>query len=433
MKSVLGISIPDAWATVPLKHATSLVNRGSAPEYVDCGPVRAVGQASNQHGGIVWEKTRFHDFTGDPETLKGFLREGDILVNSTGTGTLGRVGYFEGAPDDLPCMADSHITVVRTRAEELHPKFAFYWLGSRPFQEYVYASMVVGATNQIELNRDRLRDAPVPLPAIEEQRRIADFLDAETARIDTIVRLRTLQRNLALARMDTRWSQCIAEDGEKFSWVPLRRFIASIVDGPFGSALTSNHYSDSGARVIRLGNIGRAMFRDGDVAYISNDYFRQLRRYQASPGDLIVAGLGDQGNPLGRACVVPDGIGNAIVKADCFRLRLDSSKMTHDYAAWALSSTVVGENIGLISRGSTRSRINLDVVRDIRIPSPPIEMQADRVSLLGEAFEITKRYVGLCDEQKDLLAERRQALITAAVTGQFDVTTASGRNLTQGV
>lgn len=193
MNSVLGISLPDDWNVSSLKRGTTLLNRGTTPDYADNGPVRVVNQLANQPSGLHWESTRFHDFHGDPTRLKGYLLPHDILINSTGTGTLGRIGYFEGSPDAKPCVADTHVTVARAATETIHPRFGYYWMASQPFQEYVYAALVVGATNQIELNRSYLSDAPVPLPPLEEQRRIADFLDAETSRIDRLVELRQAQ------------------------------------------------------------------------------------------------------------------------------------------------------------------------------------------------------------------------------------------------
>lgn len=157
--------------------------------------------------------------------------------------------------------------------------------------------------------------------------------------------------------------------------VPLRRYITEITDGPFGSSLTSSHYSDNGARVIRLGNIGSARFRSDDAAYISFDYFEKMLRHEVKGGDLLIAGLGDTNNPVGRACLAPSTIGPAIVKADCFRVRLDESRLLHRYAAWALNSESVAQRVSTHSRGSTRARINLEVARDITIPVPPLEEQ----------------------------------------------------------
>src|SRR3546814_10942721 len=103
---------------------------------------------------------------------------------------------------------------------------------------------------------------------------------------------------------------------------PLRRALKSINDGPFGSSLTSSHYSTTGARVVRLGNIGAGVFKDDDQAFVPLAHYERLSRHRVRQGDLLIAGLGDARNHVGRACVAPD-LGPAMVKADCYFARVD--------------------------------------------------------------------------------------------------------------
>lgn len=279
---------------------------------------------------------------------------------------------------------------------------------------------------QANLNAEQVGNLSIPRPLLAEQRRIADFLDAETAQIDRLLTLRSDQLRAVRERFDSVWSVSVEDVGHINGWRPLRRLLTAITDGPFGSSLASDHYSDSGARVIRLGNIGQARFRDDDAAYIPESYYQELRRHEVREGDLIVAGLGDENYPLGRACVAPGGLGHAIVKADCFRLRLDPYRIAHEYAAWVLSSPHIAGRVSEMSRGSTRSRINLSVVRGIAIPVPDLPGQHKMVASLTAQRKEVDAVSAACSLQSNLLAERRQALITAAVTGQIDVTTARG-------
>jgi type I restriction enzyme S subunit len=195
------------------------------------------------------------------------------------------------------------------------------------------------------------------------------------------------------------------------SQIPLRRFIREITDGPFGSSLTSSHYSDDGARVIRLGNIGPARFKDGDAAFISMDYFHGLRRHEVKSGDLLIAGLGDENHSVGRACVAPNNLGPSIVKADCFRVRLDQSRLLHRYAAWALSSSVVSGQVLTLTRGSTRARINLEVARDIQLPVPPLEEQRRIADFLDAETTTIDSYVNLHERLISVLQEKTSAAI----------------------
>lgn len=205
--SLTDTALPDGWEWVPLKYLTTVLRRGTTPNYVDDGPVRVVGQAANQADGLDWGRTRFHAYQGDPSKLKGYLQPGDVLINSTGRGTLGRVGYFVGGPDGAPCMADTHITIARADTDRWYSRFAYYYLSSDLFYEYIYSALVVGATNQIELSNDRLAGAPAVLPGLEEQRRIADFLDVETARIGMLAHHRARQMQLLSLRSSSWTSQ----------------------------------------------------------------------------------------------------------------------------------------------------------------------------------------------------------------------------------
>ncbi|MFC5123710.1 hypothetical protein ACFPRL_09965 [Pseudoclavibacter helvolus] len=252
---------------------------------------------------------------------------------------------------------------------------------------------------------------------METQSAVADYLDRETAEIDAFIADQEKLIELLIERRAAAWQKLIDEAVPPL--LPLRRVIKSIVDGPFGSSLSSKHYSDSGTRVIRLGNVGINEFKREDEAYIPSDYGAELSAHQAVTGDVIVAGLGDDRMPLGRAAVVPE-IGPAIVKADCFRVR-PNELTTGPYLAWALSSPGVGSRMRTASRGSTRQRLNTTVVREILVPVPDLEMQS---LLLARSRATTAQLDATIAEARQAIAlskERRAALISAAVTGKIDV------------
>lgn len=307
-------------------------------------------------------------------------------------------------------------------AVDVSGRFLYWALQSKTAVDF-WDMAVAGATFRA-LNLGPLMETPTPKLPIQEQRRIADFLDDQVARLDRAIALREKQAALANESFDGYWSAQILGLGDPSSWVPLRRVLRSITDGPFGSSLTSAHYSTSGARVIRLGNLGEAMFRPRDEAFIPMSYYETLMEHAAMPGDLLVAGLGDENHPLGRACLVPPDLGPAIVKADCFRVRLDQQLMDHEFAAWALSSPPVTAETQVVGRGATRARINTVTAREMRLPVPDLATQKEVVVRLRQRRVDVEQAKSALRKSLDLLAERKQALITAAVTGAFDVTTA---------
>ncbi|MFB7907260.1 restriction endonuclease subunit S [Kitasatospora sp. NPDC056076] len=440
MSSVLGVPLPNSWSSAPLKHVTSVLSRGSAPDYVDVGPVRAISQASNQASGLDWPRTRFHDFSGNPKSLKGYLRPNDVLINSTGTGTLGRVGYFTDSPDGLPCMADSHVTIARAKPDELDARFSYYWLSSKPFQEYVYAALVVGATNQIELNRDRLGDAPVPLPPLDEQRRIGEFLDAEIARIDkmctTVRRLKVVlherrdaQRALMLRGADRSGPRMphpmLGDLPASWQVIPLKRLVPRIGVGVVVDP--SSYFTEDGVPFLRGSNITESGIDLAGVRFMSEANSRTLWRSRLNSGDVVVIRAGYPG----RAAVVPDGLDGA----NCASLLVikRGKHLLPKYLEAYFNSPLGTAYVNSVRYGAAQEQINVSHVVDFMVPAPGLDEQEDIIQGLEASESPIQALKEKLSRQEVLLKERRQALITAAVTGQFDVTTASGRNVTEGV
>ncbi|WP_078883489.1 restriction endonuclease subunit S [Streptomyces sp. CNQ431] len=438
MSSVFDMQLPPTWASAPLKHVVTKLHRGSAPTYVDDGPVRAISQAANQASGLDWSRTRYHDFLGDPTRLKGYLHPCDVLVNSTGTGTLGRVGYFVSPSDGIPCMADSHVTIVRPNSSGLDSRFAFYWLGSQPFQEYIFAALVVGATNQIELNRDRLGEAPVPLPPLSEQRRIADFLDVETALIDRLVSAREKQVEVLdeceyAEVTDGLIPGSLDSPSGEWPWIWLP---APVDDAPLvrlgyvarlQSGLTVDGKRDLSGDVVtrpylRVANVQADRIQVDDVSEITVPA-NIAKRSTLLAGDVLMTEGGDL-DKLGRGTVWRGELERCLHQNHVFAVRPDGLRLDAEYLS-LMTRTVHGrcyfESTGV--KTTNLASTNSSKILGFPIPLPSLEIQRLRVHTVQRKLDGSARAKQCLRAQLELLGERRQALITAAVTGQLDVTT----------
>lgn len=330
--------------------------------------------------------------------------------------------------------------------------FANWVPGERVVSEYLlyalramreeFSRVMTGSTHQTIYMPD-IRRLAIPVPPRDEQQRIVAELRARLPRVDTLIAkqeqllallaekrqglithavTKGLDPNVPLKDSGVGW---LGRIPSHWTVEPLGRSIRAICDGPFGSSMTSEHYADDGVRVIRLQNIGAARFNDGDKVYIAPEYFAQLTRHEVRPGDLLLAGLGDENHPVGRACVLPADIPVAMVKADCFRARLDQSRALHEYVAWYLASEVARHAVSREQRGSTRQRINLSGARRLLVVLPPLDEQERIVAHVRTEL---RRLDGLAQRAKAMvgsLREYRQALITAAVTGQLDAGSAA--------
>jgi type I restriction enzyme S subunit len=289
------------------------------------------------------------------------------------------------------------------------------------------------------LAREMVHDHPFIAPPMREQSAIADFLDRETGKIDALVaeqeRLIALlkeKRQAVISQAVTKGLDASAPMKDSgVAWlgqVPahwevtrLGRVTATKCDGPFGSGLKSEHYTECGVRVIRLQNIRMGHFDDTDAAFIDEEYFRvSLPGHDVQEGDLLIAGLGDDRNIVGRCCVAPAGVEPAMVKADCFRFRLFTQ---HALPAFMAMQLTAGSQFdaGMMSSGSTRSRIPLSVMATRSVALPPL---AEQQELVEEIEARSRDFDTLTNEAHSaiaLLRERRAALISAAVTGKIDV------------
>ena len=162
---------------------------------------------------------------------------------------------------------------------------------------------------------------------------------------------------------------------ENWTWATIDQISAnehnSITDGPFGSNLKTSHYTSKGPRVIRLQNIGRAEFID-EEAHISEDHFEKLKKHAVYPGDIVIATLG---NPAPRACLIPDWVGDAMVKADCIRLKVAEGRISPLYVMYSLNSFPIQKRTEEVIHGVGRPRLNLGEIKNIVIPLPPYDEQ----------------------------------------------------------
>ena len=149
VESELG-EIPEGWTVCQLSDVTEYLSRGISPAYVETGGILVLNQKCVRDGQVDWVKGRRHD-EQKKGTVNRRLKVGDVLVNSTGVGTLGRVAQVLWLPEDA--VVDSHVTVVRAKTLEVSPAYLGMELRRR---ESEIEALGEGSTGQTELSRTRL-------------------------------------------------------------------------------------------------------------------------------------------------------------------------------------------------------------------------------------------------------------------------------------
>jgi len=157
------------WPNVELNTVTSYIKRGVSPKYVESGGYTIINQKCIRNNRVTYENSKFLSKTQKIVKEK-YLQDGDVLVNSTGTGTLGRTAQYKENDEIVFC--DSHVSIVRAN-ELINKNFLSYYLY---YSEPIIESYGKGATNQKELSPDDLGLIKINLPPLPTQQKIAKIL-----------------------------------------------------------------------------------------------------------------------------------------------------------------------------------------------------------------------------------------------------------------
>ncbi|WP_189396551.1 restriction endonuclease subunit S [Janthinobacterium lividum] len=314
----------------------------------------------------------------------------------------------------------------------------YYFLVDRLKPEFVRRA---SGTTFLEVSGTEVGQIKVPVPPTCERALIAEILvmlDTTIRQTEAIIeKLKQIKKGLLHdlltrgidANGELRAPQSQAPHLYKDSplgWIPnewnifsIGQIVESIVDGPFGSNLKTEHYVElPGVRVVRLQNIDIGEYDDTERAFVSAEKAANLGRNEVLPGDVLIAALGDESYPVGRACSYPTWLPKAINKADCFRLRPEKNRAIGEFVVHSLNGSRVRRQIKSFEQGVTLQRINIGNLRKIQILLPTISEQ-----ILG-CEKLAAIQHNLAENMKFLAKSRHQriGLMNDLLTGQVRVT-----------
>ena len=174
--------IPATWIWVRLDNICSYIQRGKSPKYSPIKKYPVIAQKCNQWAGFCIDKAQFIDPNSLPSySEERLLQDGDLMWNSTGLGTLGRMAIYQSAlnPYEL-AVADSHVTVIRPLKAYVLSQYLYYYFVSDTVQS-VIEDKSDGSTKQKELSTTTVKNYLVPIPPYREQQRIVEKIKTVTS------------------------------------------------------------------------------------------------------------------------------------------------------------------------------------------------------------------------------------------------------------
>ena len=409
---------------LPLKTAIS-VNDGVLPEstdpgralhYVDIGSVDPNGRILG-----VEELT----FAAAPSRARRVPTRGDTIVSTVRT-YLRAVAYIDTDDADLVCSTG--FAVVRSQGTLL-PRYLYYWLRSDLMIDEICARSV--GVSYPAFNASELGSLPYPDLAKAEQQRIADFLDRKTAVIDELIARKERLVALLAEKRQALITQLVAKGLDRSApmkdsgvhWlggVPahwtLKRLKHISPSQTVGVVVNpSSYYADEGLPFIFGGNVREGTIDISGVRRIAPEHDVALAKSRLHADDLVVVRVGYPG----VAAVVPPTLEGAncasvmIVRRGTFDSR---------WLCYALNSRVGRYQVELVQYGAAQEQFNISHAVEWRFPVPPHAEQVRIADAIDERTSVMTGAASRTETSIDRLREYRQALITAAVSGQLDVT-----------
>lgn len=342
------------------------------------------------------------------------LRTGDVLItkDSETADDIAVPAFVAEATEDLIC--GYHLAMLRPDPSRVVPRFLYWAIRSDSTRDQ-FTNAATGVT-RYGLRTSEIGGTRIALPSLRQQRAIADFLDTETARIDAIAERRVAMTSLLRDRHTIVAETLMRKAAERYGVQPLkhatRRIEVGIVVTP------ANWYVQSGTVALRGVNVRPGELVLDDVVHLSDEGHRIHRKSVLRTDDVVVVRTGQ----AGAAALIPAELDGC----NCVDLVIvrPSRRLLPKFVELVLNSDWTQKHIEAHSVGTIQSHFNVGAMKHLPVPVPPPAEQDRIVARLTEHAATVSSLVARMDAQAAALQEHRQALITAAVTGQLDVTRA---------
>ena len=380
-------------------------------------PVQLCNYTDIYYNETIHTDLTFMSATATPEQIKAFtLRAGDTVItkDSETADDIGIASHVIDMPQDLVC--GYHLAILRP-GPRVDPRFLTWAMRSGPVRRHLAAN-ATGMT-RMGLTYDAINRSPIPLLDLVEQQRIADFLDDQVSRIDRVMGARRMEVRLVRESRRAELETLLGSAGEG-------RPLAALTDPArpiqYGIVLPGPDFP-GGVPIIKGGDIGARRLHPEFLRRTDPEIDRAYSRSRVREGDVVIAIRGS----VGEVAAVPDTLTGANLTQDSARIAprgVDSGWLLH-----VLQTPTVQARVARMIVGATVRGVNIADLRRVVVPTPGIDDQT-RLAKLAQSIDTkTLSVTASLENSVNLLEEYKQSLVTAAVTGEIDVTTASGRSI----
>lgn len=300
--------------------------------------------------------------------------------------------------------------------EMMNPDYAGYYFNYISFdRKYMHYSKNIRYT----LNYDEFSSLPMLIPPLEEQKRIASYLDKQCKKIDQIITDNNSEINLLVEYKKNEVNNMISNYSYKNTKIKYLLDKLNIKTGPFGSTLTGKTIDYSDYCVYSQANLISNDFTK-TKNYISMEVYDTLISYYAYPNDILLSMMGT----IGKCKIIPNGIKKGIIDSHIIKISLNEKIINPKYFEIIYdkdSSNIVFNQLLYESKGSIMDGLNTTIVKNLKIPLMNLDSQKD---FLEKYHDFSNKIDQVIDYRKQIiekLEEYKKSLIYECVTGKREV------------
>jgi type I restriction enzyme S subunit len=406
------MTLRKGWEVKKLGDVCELVTRGVSPKYIEHDGITVINQKCIRHHQIDTTLARKHDNKIKLVKKDRLILFGDVLVNSTGTGTLGRVAQQLEKTEEA-ITVDSHVSIVR-------PLKSLFYL---PF--FGYAMIAIedqiknageGCGGQTELSRTVLANHFfISYPeSIPEQQRIVEVLEEAFASIDTAIANTQQAISNAKELFDTELNRIFSQRGEGWVTFKLEELCDSISTGPFGSLLHKSDYVNFGTPLVNPINIVNDIVVPNEEKQINDETLQRLQQYVLKVNDIVVARRGE----IGRCAVIGKEQEGWLCGTGCLFMR-PSKKIVSEFIAILIRSSYYRKKLEDVATGATMLNLSNKSLGDLCVSIPSVESQRHILNHLDSLKDQTQALTDVYQQKLAALQELKQSLLHKAFTGEL--------------
>ncbi len=323
---------------------------------------------------------------------------------------------------------NNHVHVLRPDNKKIEFRFMKYALNCADFHLYISGS-TRDKLNQSDMNEIYIRSCE-----LFEQQQIANFLDHETAKIDTLIekqqqliKLLKEKRQAVISHAVTKGlnpNAPMRDSGVEWlgevpeHWIITRaKFLFDFVTS--GSRGWAEYYSDEGFLFFRITNLTRDTIEPKleSIQNVMPPSRSEGERSKIKKNDLLISITAD----LGSVCVANDEIADGYVSQHVSLCRPNGNVASSRWLGFYILSDIAKEQLIGSGYGGTKIQLSLEDIRELWVVQPSRKDQIEVAKYIESQLEVFSKLIVRAEKQIILLKERRTALISAAVTGKIDV------------